>query len=86
MAPYRIEWKHSAMRELRRLPPEMVLRIMEAVTQLSNEPFPPGTRKLVGSDQTFRLRIGDYRVIYTVSVVELVVEIVRVRHRKEVYR
>jgi len=43
-------------------------------------------RKLVGSDRTYRLRVGDYRVIYTVSVVEVVIEVVRVRHRKEVYR
>ena len=86
MASYRIEWKHSAVRELRRLPPDVVMRITDAVGQLSTEPFPSGMRKLVGSDRTYRLRVGDYRVIYTVSVVEVVIEVVRVRHRKEVYR
>ena len=83
---YQIEWKHSAQKELRKLPAEMIQKIMEAVDALSENPFPPGCRKLVGSDQTWRIRIGNYRVIYNVVSATLTIEIVRVAHRKDAYR
>ncbi|MBX3056828.1 MAG: type II toxin-antitoxin system RelE/ParE family toxin [Anaerolineae bacterium] len=83
---YQIEWKHSAQKELRKLPAETIQKIMEAVDTLSENPFPPGCRKLVGSDQTWRIRIGHYRVIYNVFSATLVIEIVRVAHRKDAYR
>ncbi|GIK58825.1 MAG: type II toxin-antitoxin system RelE/ParE family toxin [Chloroflexi bacterium] len=83
---YQIEWKHSAQKELRKLPAEMIQKIMEAVDALSENSFPPGCRKLAGSDQTWRIRIGNYRVIYNVFSATLVIEIVRVAHRKDAYR
>jgi mRNA interferase RelE/StbE len=85
MASYRIEWKKSAIRELKNLPKEIVFRIVNAVGELSSNPFPDGVKKLSGTEQTFRIRIGSYRVVYTVSKATTVVEVIRVGHRKSVY-
>jgi mRNA interferase RelE/StbE len=85
MDSYRVEWKRSAVKELRRLPKEVVARIVRAVEQLPTNPFPPGVRKLVGSRHTYRLREGDYRIIYNVEGLSLVIEIVKVGHRKDIY-
>lgn len=86
MASYQIRWKPSAEKDLRKLPRPVIQRIVTAVSDLASDPQPPGSRKLVGSAHTFRIRIGDYRVIYDVQNSELVIEIVRVAHRKDVYR
>jgi mRNA interferase RelE/StbE len=86
MASYRIEWKASAVKELRALPKTVVARIVTAVESLANHPFPSGVIKLAGSDHVYRIRIGDYRVVYTVESAVLLIEIVRVRHRRDAYR
>ncbi|HXD29721.1 MAG TPA: type II toxin-antitoxin system RelE/ParE family toxin [Pyrinomonadaceae bacterium] len=85
MDSYRIEWKHSAIKELKKLPKEVVARIVRAVEQLTENPFPAGVRKLVASEHTYRIREGSYRVIFTVAPSSLVVEIIRIGHRKDVY-
>lgn len=86
MASWRIEWKRSAQKEVRKLPAEARARILSAVEQLADTPYPPGVRKLVGTERTFRMRVGVYRIVYTVLEVQLVIEVVRVRHRRDVYR
>lgn len=86
MASYRIEWKRSASKELRKLPIPLIPRIMSAVETLASNPFPQGVTKLKGSDRTYRIRIGDYRVVYIVEETVLLIEIIRVRHRKDVYQ
>jgi mRNA interferase RelE/StbE len=86
MASYRIEWKTSAVKELKNLDRSVVGRIVEAVGSLADEPLPGGCRKLRGSEDTYRVRVGDYRVVYEVLGGARVVKIVRVRHRKDVYR
>ena len=86
MGTYQIEWKKPALRELKCLDREIVPRIIDAVEALSTDPFPSGVRKLQGSRRTYRLRVGDYRVIYELVESRLIVVIVRVRHRKDVYR
>ena len=63
MASYAVEWKKSAGKELRRLYRSVIPRIVEAVGELATDPFPAGCRKLKGSEHTFRIRVGDYRVI-----------------------
>ena len=85
MDSYNIEWKHSAARELRKLPREAVLRILQAIEQLATQPYPPGVRKLVGSEHTYRIRVGDYRVVYNVVSSTLIIQIIRVGHRREIY-
>ncbi len=86
MASYRIEWKRSALKELRRLPSPVQRRIFQAVEDLTDNPYPHGVVKLTGSKHSYRLRVGDYRVVYTVESSILLIEIVRIRHRRDVYR
>lgn len=86
MATYQIEWKPSALRELKRLDRQILSRIVDAVDSLSANPFPPGIKKLHGAERSYRMRVGDYRVIYEIVSSRLVVEVIRVRHRKDVYR
>jgi len=86
MACYTIEWRNSARRELRHLAPPVVSRIVMAVSALGHDPRPSGCRKLVGSEHTYRIRVGAYRVIYEVLDDRLLVEVVRARHRRDAYR
>lgn len=83
---YNIEWKHSATKELRQLPREVVARILRAVEELRHKPFPAGVRKLSGAEHTYRIREGSYRVIYSVYASRLIIEIIRVGHRKDIYK
>lgn len=85
-ASYELRWKRSAARELKMLPRDVARRVLGVVEQLPSAPHPPGTRKVVGAAHTFRLRVGDYRVVYTVLTDELIIEVIRVGHRKGVYR
>ena len=82
----RIEWKKSTKKELRKLPPAEVSRILSAAEALVDEPFPVGVEKLAGAEHVYRIRVGDYRVIYEVVTKLNLVEVQRVRHRKDVYR
>ena len=86
MASYRIEWKRSAAKELQSLPPEIIRRILSIVDRLADSPVPHGSIKLTGSEQTYRIRVGDYRIVYSIYQTLLVIEIVRVAHRRDVYR
>jgi mRNA interferase RelE/StbE len=86
MASYQVNWKRSAAKELKKIPPQIIPRIIDAVDALAADPYPQGVVKLTGADHTFRIRVGDYRVIYTIESEVLQVEIVRVRHRRDVYR
>lgn len=86
MGSYRIEFARSAERDLRRIDRQIVPRIVSAIAVLETDPRPPGTKKLVGADRTYRLRVGDYRVIYTVDDSIFIVSVDRIRHRREVYR
>jgi len=83
---FRVEWKKSTRKDLRRLPPAVVNRVIEAVESLAENPFPHGVDKLSGSEHAYRIRLGDYRVVYEVVTESSLVEIQRVRHRKDVYR
>jgi mRNA interferase RelE/StbE len=85
MDSYNIAWKHAAARELRKLPREAILRILQAVEQLATEPYPHGVRKLVGSEYTYRIRVGDYRVVDNVVSSTLIIQIIRVGHRRDIY-
>ena len=83
---YSIEWKRSAAKELKRLPKEVVTRVLEAVETLRINPFHAGVRKLSGAEHTYRIREGSYRVLYSVYTSRLIIEVIRVGHRKDVYR
>jgi mRNA interferase RelE/StbE len=68
------------------LPVSAAERIFEAVENLAENPFPHGAEKLSGSEHAYRIRLGDYRIVYEVVTESKLVEIQRVRHRKDVYR
>lgn len=82
---FKIQWKSSAEKELRRVDRKQIPRVVEKVETLRENPFPAGYCKLEGSKSVYRLRVGDYRVVYEVSIKERQVIIYRVRHRKDAY-
>lgn len=84
--PYRIEFKPSAAKAFGKLPRDVQKRIGESVSDLAENPRPPGAEKMKGEDDLYRVRSGDYRVVYKVSDEVLLVLVVRVGHRREVYR
>jgi mRNA interferase RelE/StbE len=86
MASFNLQWRKSTRKDLRRIPREMVSRIVTEVEKLVEQPLPHGSEKLTGSDHTYRIRVGDYRVVYELLHDAKIVEIQRVRHRKDVYR
>jgi mRNA interferase RelE/StbE len=86
MASFDLQWRKSTSKDLRRIPREAVSRIVAAVAKLAEEPLPHGSEKLTGSEHTYRIRVGDYRVVYELLRNAKIVEIQRVRHRKDVYR
>ncbi len=83
--PYTITIKRSAEREMTALPDKIFERIAESIVGLEFDPRKPGSKKLRGSNH-YRIRTGDYRVLYTIDDDNQVVEIIAVGHRKEVYR
>jgi mRNA interferase RelE/StbE len=83
---YRILLERSAERDLRRLSAEMHERVIAALQGLAANPRPPGCRKLAGSRNDWRIRVGDYRVVYEIADEIRVVRVNRIRHRREVYR
>ena len=83
---YRVFLERAAERDLRRLPARLHNRIISALQALADEPRPSGCRKLSGSDRDWRIRVGDYRIVYEVDDATLEVRVNRVRHRREVYR
>ena len=85
MASYRVEVKPSAKKELERLSNRLIARITRRLETLAPNPRPPGCKKLKGGDKEWRVRVGDYRVVYIVDDQELLVEVTRIRHRKDVY-
>lgn len=82
---YEIRFARSATREFRALPNQIVARIARKIDLLTENPRPVGCRKLQGYADLWRIRIGNYRVIYSISDQINVVEIRRVRHRRDVY-
>ncbi len=85
MASFEVVWKRSAEKELRSLPREVIARMVAIAEGLANEPHPPGARRLTGAERTYRVRSGNYRIVYTIEQHRLVVEVVSVGHRKDVY-
>ena len=83
---YRIEVKPQAVKALAKIPNPHRRRIAKAIDGLARKPRPAGCVKLTGADDVYRIRVGDYRVVYQVLDRVLIVHIVRVAHRKDVYR
>lgn len=86
MADYAVTFARSARRELEALEPPIAARVLARVEALATDPWPAGVRKLQGAQRLWRIRIGDYRIVYSIDDRQCVVDVVRVRHRRDVYR
>ncbi len=86
MKAFTVQYKKSAEKDLESLPTGIVQRIHDAILELAKNPRPFGCRKLKGFDNKYRIRIGDYRVIYEIHENTVVVLIVQISHRKDAYR
>jgi mRNA interferase RelE/StbE len=84
--PYEVRLKPSAERALRKLPPQIRSRIGARLDGLASNPPPAGCEKLSGMDDLYRVRVGDYRLVYQVSDAILLVLVVTIGHRGDVYR
>lgn len=85
MGPYKVFFRSSVEKDLRRVPRADLKKILSKIAQLAKEPRPRGCEKLTGHNR-YRIRQGSYRVVYSIKDNELVVWVVRVAHRKDVYR
>jgi mRNA interferase RelE/StbE len=83
---FSIRLARSAAKELQRLPAQVVERIQEAIAQLAENPRPTGCKKLKGYENTWRIRIGDYRVLYEIHEEIVLILIVQISHRKDAYQ
>jgi mRNA interferase RelE/StbE len=86
MESYKIEWRKPTRKDFRFIPEADAKRIIAAVELLASNPYPLGCSKLTGSHCAYRIRVGDYRIIYEVWETTLIVEIIKVGHRRDVYR
>lgn len=84
MSQYRIELRPAVVRALRKLDPQVRHRVQGAIALLAQDPRPPGARALQGRDG-LRVRVGEYRIIYTIDDRVLTVVVVRLGHRRDVY-
>lgn len=82
---YSIRFKSSVKKDLRSIPKQDVLRILNALEHLTEDPRPINSKPLTGRD-AWRIRVGQYRAIYTINEQEIVIEIIKIAHRKNVYR
>ena len=83
---YSIQFTPHAQRDFAALERGARQRLRRRIDRLAEDPFPVGSRKLHAEEPFYRIRVGDYRVIYQVSTVQLVVIVVKIGHRREIYR
>ena len=85
MNSYHVALASSAEKELYRLPKKVIARIFSRLEQLVPTPRPPGCKKLKGGDNEWRIRVGDYRIVYVIDDTAKTVDVTRIAHRREVY-
>lgn len=83
---YELLIERRAEKDLKKLDANLFSVVAEKIKPLSENPHPPGSRKLSGSQNDWRIRIGDYRVLYEIDTKSRTIKIMRVKHRREVYR
>ena len=83
---YQVEILPKALKELEKIPDPFYRKILRIIEDLKNEPRPLHTMKLIGHEHSWRIRIGDYRILYEIHDNVKSVIIFRIRHRREVYR
>lgn len=82
---YNLEYKATVAKELRQLPKTQLKRVVKRIQQLAKDPRAVGCVKLQGTDNIYRLRQGDYRIIYTINDGSVTVLVIKIGHRKDVY-
>ena len=85
MKQYKVQLARRATKDLRRIGKPYLIRLLQAIENLGGDPLPSGCKKLVGATNLYRIRVSDYRIVYTVEHDVLVVLVVRVGHRKDIY-
>lgn len=85
MTEYLVTFAASAKKELRDLPADIVARVIPRIRELSTNPRPVGSKKLRGYRNRWRIRVGDYRVVYAIDDEPGIVDVTRVAHRRDVY-
>ncbi len=83
---YKVEIFKEALKQIRKLPTELQSRIQSKIDELAKEPRPNGVKKIKGKDETYRIKVSNYRVIYSIFDNVLVVNVVQIKHRSEVYK
>ena len=83
--PYQVEIAPAAQRDVKRLPPEVIRKVDAAMLELEQTFRPHGCTKLEGSEGEYRVRVGDYRILYVIDDKAKLVTIARVRHRRDAY-
>jgi len=86
MDSYSVLFSKSIKQDVKGIEKADLSRIMDSIHALADNPFPSGCRRLKGSKSSYRIRVGQYRVVYEVEVEAATVTIFRIRHRKDVYR
>lgn len=86
MNRYRVEVARRAIKALAGLPRQEQQRVRAAIDLLSDSPRPPGCTKLTGEDDTYRVRVGVYRIVYEVFDDRLLIHVIRIGHRRDIYR
>lgn len=86
MANYKIEITASAEKSLKKIPKRDIEKVVEAIQVLAISPFPSGCRKLKGEEDVYRVRQGNYRIIYEVIDYKLIVLVLKIGHRKDIYK
>ncbi|WP_313545017.1 type II toxin-antitoxin system RelE family toxin [Leifsonia aquatica] len=83
---YRIDIAPAALREIKKLEPQAKRRVQATIELLAETPRPPAAKPLIASGGAWRVRVGDYRVIYDIHDDRLVILVLRAGHRREIYR
>ncbi len=86
MTKYKIEISATAERQFKKLAKDVQIRVAKAILELSSDPHPRGCRKLAGYNDVYRIRVGRYRILYSVEQKRLIVIVLKIGHRRDVYR
>ncbi|MEM8831552.1 MAG: type II toxin-antitoxin system RelE/ParE family toxin [Cyanobacteria bacterium P01_G01_bin.19] len=83
---YRIEFSKSASKQFRKLPSGIKKRVKVKIDELAREPRPNNVKKIQGDERSYRIRVGDYRIIYEIEDAVLLITVIKIKHRSEVYK
>ncbi len=85
MEPYKIVFKKSVAKDLKKIPKKDISKILKVIRSLATDPRPHGVKKLSGQER-YRMRQGNYRILYSIEDAQLIITVVKVGDRREVYR